>query len=123
MPIAISAYLKLIYFDLYLVRANFATLYDKVRNYPIGRQPAGPDTIERICSAVDMACIWYWKQALCLQRSAATACLLKQYGVAAQMVVGARLKPFKAHAWVEVNGRVVNDKSYVPDIYTVLDRC
>jgi hypothetical protein len=123
MPLAISAYLKLIYFDLYFVRANFATLYDKVRNYPIGQQPPGPDAIERICSAVDMACIWYWKQALCLQRSAATACLLKQYGVAAQMVVGAQLKPFKAHAWVEVNGRVVNDKSYVPDIYTVLDRC
>lgn len=123
MPLAISAYLKLIYFDLYFVRANFSTLYDKVRNYPIGRQPAGPDAIERICSAVDMACIWYWKQVLCLQRSAATACLLKQYGVAAQMVVGAQLKPFKAHAWVEVNGRVVNDKSYVPEIYTVLDRC
>ena len=38
-----------------------------------------PDAVERICSAVDMACIWYWKEALCLQRSAATACLLKKY--------------------------------------------
>jgi Transglutaminase-like superfamily len=82
-----------------------------------------PDTIERICSAVDTACIWYWKQALCLQRSAATACLLKHYGVRAQMVIGARQIPFKAHAWVEVDGRVVNDKPYTPEMYAVLDRC
>ncbi len=67
--------------------------------------------------------IAYWKQALCLQRSAATACLLKRYGVPAQMVIGARQIPFKAHAWVEVDGRVVNDKLYMPEIYAVLDRC
>ena len=72
---------------------------------------------------MDMACIWYWKQALCLQRSAATACLLKSYGVPAQMVIGAQLMPFRAHAWVEVDGRVVNDKPYAAEVYTVLDRC
>ena len=70
-----------------------------------------------------MACIWYWKQVLCLQRSAATACLLKHHGVAAQMVIGAQQMPFKAHAWVEVGGRVVNDKPYTPEMYSVLDRC
>jgi uncharacterized membrane protein YcgQ (UPF0703/DUF1980 family) len=72
---------------------------------------------------MDMACIWYWKEALCLQRSAATACLLKKYGVPAQMVIGAQQMPFKAHAWVEVDGRVVNDKPYTPEMYAVLDRC
>jgi hypothetical protein len=118
-----KAYLKLIQFDFYLARGNFAALYYKVRNYPVGKDAAAPDAIERICSAVDMACIWYWKEALCLQRSAATACLLKEHGVAAQMVIGAQHMPFKAHAWVEVDGRVVNDKSYTPEMYAVLDRC
>ena len=74
-------------------------------------------------SAIDMACIGYWKEALCLQRSAATACLWKKYGVPAQMVVGAQQMPFKAHAWVEVSGQVVNDKPYTPEMYAVLDRC
>ena len=82
-----------------------------------------PDITERICAAVDMACIWYWKEALCLQRSAATACLLKQYGVAAQMMIGAQQMPFKAHAWVEVDGRVVNDKPYIREMYAILERC
>ena len=121
--LVLKAYLKLIYFDLYLARGNFAALYDKVRNYPVGAGTPNPDAVERINSAIDIACIWYWKEALCLQRSAATACLLKKYGVPAQMVIGAQQMPFKAHAWVEVDGRVVNDKPYTPEIYAVLDRC
>jgi hypothetical protein len=121
--LVLKAYWKLILFDLFLARGNFAALHNKVRKYPISDRPATPDTAERICSAVDMACIWYWKEALCLQRSAATACLLKKYGVAAQMVIGAQHMPFKAHAWVEVDGRVVNDKAYTTEMYTVLDRC
>src|SRR6267142_5474084 len=121
--LVLKAYLKLIHFDLYLARGNFAALYDKVRNYPTGGQAPGPATVDQVCSAIDMACIWYWKEALCLQRSAATACLLKKYGVSAQMVIGAQQMPFKAHAWVEVGGRVVNDKPYIPEMYAVLDRC
>lgn len=117
-----QAYLNLIYFDLYLARGNFAALHQKVRKYPLGKPVHGVDA-QRVCSAVDMACIWYWKEALCLQRSAATACLLKKHGVPAQMVIGAQQMPFKAHAWVEVDGHVVNDKPYTAEMYAVLDRC
>jgi hypothetical protein len=121
--LVLQAYVKLIYFDLYLARGNFSALYGKVRGYPTGKKAASPDAIESICSAMDMACIWYWKEALCLQRSAATACLLRRYGIPAQMVIGAQQMPFRAHAWVEVGGRVVNDKPYTPEMYAVLDRC
>lgn len=121
--LALRAYWKLMYFDRYLARGNFAGLYNKVRNYPVGKHTPSAATVEKICSAMDLACIWYWKEALCLQRSAATACLLKRFGVPAQLVIGAQQMPFKAHAWVEVRGRVVNDKPYIPEIYAVLDRC
>ena len=70
--LVLRAYLKLICFDLYLARGNFEALYDKVRKLPGREDEPPPDAVERICSAVDMACIWYWKEALCLQRSAAT---------------------------------------------------
>jgi hypothetical protein len=119
----LRAYSELIYFDLYLAHGSFHALYEKVRSYPLGRNAPRLGAIEQICGAVDVACIWYWKEALCLQRSAATACLLKRNGVPAQMVIGAQQMPFKAHAWVEVNGQVVNDKPYMPEIYAVLDRC
>lgn len=121
--LVLRAYLRLIQFDLYLARGNFQALYDKVRGYPIRKTPAPVNAAEKICAAVDMACIWYWKEVLCLQRSAATTCLLKRHGVPAQMILGAQQMPFKAHAWVEVEGNVVNDKPYVREMYAVLDRC
>lgn len=113
---------KLILFDFYLYRGNFAALHRKVEHYPVGENGTLPNMVERICSAVDLACMWYPKRALCLQRSAATTCLLRSHGVPAHMVIGAQKLPFKAHAWVEVDRQVVNDKPYMPEIYTVLDR-
>ena len=121
--VVLRAYLRLIQFDLYLARGNFKALYDKVRAYPTIKMPVPVNAVEQICAAVDMACIWYWKEVLCLQRSAATSCLLKRCGVSAQMMIGAQQMPFKAHAWVEINGRVVNDKPYMREMYAVLDRC
>ena len=118
-----KAYGKLIFFDLYLARGNFAALYVRVRSCPVENIAKHRKTWAEICAAVDMACIWYPKQVLCLQRSAATACLLRQYGVRAEMVIGAQQVPFRAHAWVEAEGQVVNDKSYTPEMYDVLDRC
>lgn len=117
------AYLLLVHFDLYLARGNFAALYDSVRSCRVSNTVEVPDRVEKVCAAIDTACIWYWKEVLCLQRSAATACLLKRYGVHAQMIIGAQQVPFRAHAWVEVDGRVVNDKSYMTEVYAVLDRC
>jgi hypothetical protein len=118
-----QAYRMLIRFDRYVARRNFSALYNEVRHYPIRVEEPSLDSVERICSSVDLACIWYWKEVFCLQRSAATTCLLKRYGVHAQMVIGTQQMPFKAHAWVEVQGRVVNDKPYTPEMYVVLDRC
>jgi Transglutaminase-like superfamily len=121
MLLVLHAFMMLVTFQIDLARGNFASLYQKVRAFPIRR--SSKHDVERICSAVDLACIWYPKEVLCLQRSAVTACLLRRCGVPAQMVVGASLMPFRAHAWVEVNGVVVNDKAYVSDMYAVLDRC
>src|ERR1700727_2627809 len=116
--LVLQAYSRLIDFDFYLARGNFAVLYQKVRNCPIDTSAARPD-VTQICAAVDLACIWYWKEVLCLQRSAATSCLLKRYGVHAELVIGAQQLPFKAHAWVELDGHVVNDKPYTPEMYVV----
>jgi hypothetical protein len=121
--LVLRAYLKLVYFDLSQARGNFSALHEKVRNYPIESAPRSPDATVKVCRAVDVACIWYWKEVLCLQRSAVTVYLLKRCGVPARMVIGAQQMPFKAHAWVEVDNRVVNDKPYMRDIYALLDEC
>lgn len=107
----------------YLDRRNFPALYEWVRRIPVSRKPAPEGAAEAVCRAVDLAAVWYRKQVLCLQRSAAMACLLRQCGLAAELVIGAQPLPFRAHAWVEVAGRVIGDKPYMGEIYLVLDRC
>ena len=121
--LVLRAYLALLRFEILLARGNFGALYEAVRRSPRPLRHYDAGTIHQICSAVDLACIWYWKEALCLQRSAATTCLLKKHGIPAQMVIGAQHIPFRSHAWVEVDGLVVNDKSYISEVYAVLDRC
>lgn len=120
--LVLRAYFELIHFHLYLSQNRFKTLYEKVRNCRV-KTGGGPDTVERVCAAFDRACIWYPTEVLCLQRSAATAFLLKKCGVRARLLIGAQQIPFKAHAWVEVDGDVVNDKTYTREIYAVLDQC
>ena len=120
--LALRAYLALIQIELYLGNSNFAVLHHKVRNYPVAKCKSASDTVDKVCAAVDMSCIWYWKQVLCLQRSAVTTFLLRRSGMPARMVIGGQQMPFKAHAWVEVDGRVVNDKPYMREMYAVLDQ-
>lgn len=76
-----------------------------------------------LCLAVDYACVLYFKQVLCLQRSCAATLLLRRHGWDAQMVIGAQTVPPASHAWVEIGGVIVNDKPYMLDIYQVLERC
>jgi Transglutaminase-like superfamily len=121
--LALRAYWSLIQFDIYLTRGNFKALHEKVRAYPITKVMPPAGATEQICAAVDLACIWYWKEVRCLQRSTTTTCLLRSYGVPAQMILGAQQMPFKAHAWVVVGEQVVNDKPYISEIFAVMDRC
>jgi hypothetical protein len=62
-----------------------------------------------IADAVLLATCLYWKPVLCLQRSVCLVRLLRAHGVSARFVIGYRPVPFLSHAWVEVDGRVVND--------------
>jgi transglutaminase superfamily protein len=121
--LSLRAYWQLMRCDFYLSRDSFSGLLQSVHNETARSRAKTFDEVDRVCHAIDLACIWYWKQVLCLQRSAATVLLLAERGLRAELVIGAQHIPFKAHAWVEVDGQVVNDKPYMREIYAVLDRC
>jgi len=70
-----------------------------------------PETVTLVCEAVSLAACFYWKPVLCLQRSVATARLLRKCGIPGHLVIGYRPSPFFSHAWVEVDNRVVNDSA------------
>jgi hypothetical protein len=129
LPIAVPAWLVLrAYFELLRVDAQlawrgFSVVYEKVRSSQARKDRHKAQTETDICRAVDLACVFYFKEVRCLQRSAATTTLLRRSGFSAEMVLGVQTCPYRAHAWVELAGRVVNDKPYTPAIYTVMDRC
>jgi len=110
-------------YDILSLLCRFQTLYSIVKGWKVTGKAADSDIIGRVCTAVNYACIWYPKQALCLQRSFVTTYLLRKHGVSANMVLGAQKLPFKAHAWVEVEGRAINERSNVQATYAVWDRC
>ena len=119
--IVLAAFLGLAAFDLILSISSLKSLCESVKAWPIRRQRSTDSAVTgQICRAVQQACVWYPKRALCLQRSAVTTCLLRAYGLAAQMVVGVRPMPFMAHAWVEVDHAVVNDWPGVRKFYRPL---
>src|SRR6266850_2979486 len=118
-----KALIGLIAYDLLLLGRDFATLHRIVRSWKVRNTEVSLDVISQVCDAVNRACIWYPKRALCMQRSSVTTCLLRSYGVPAEMVIGAQKLPFKAHAWVEVGGRAVNERTDVQAIYGVWERC
>jgi hypothetical protein len=122
LSVSLLAFFLLLIVDFILKTGGFRKLYFKVRDFPVrSRRQAEKPAIASICAAADRATRWYLKPAWCLQRSAVTACLLRFYGIHGRLVIGCSKLPFRAHAWVEVKGVVVNDKADVRARYSTLD--
>jgi hypothetical protein len=83
---------------------------------------ATADVQARVLAAIDRAAMLYPSRAMCLQRSAVATWLLRRRHIPAQMVIGCRHTPFYAHAWVEVDGVVVNDRPLVREWYPEMER-
>jgi hypothetical protein len=119
----IESWLLLLYFDCVMHLRTFRQLHTAVRNQGAQCKERPRPSERELSYAMDLACVFYFKRVLCLQRSAATAVLLRRHGWKAEMVIGAQLFPFQSHAWVEIDGCVVNDKPYVAEVFQVLERC
>jgi hypothetical protein len=123
--LVLESWFHLLYVDFLLRFRGFAGLHRVVAKHSVRRPRDGEFAITSriVCEALDLACVFYFKQVLCLQHSAATTLVLRRHGWEAELVIGAQIAPPKWHAWVELQGIVVNDKPYMRDIFHVLNRC
>lgn len=119
--LTVQAWLALVAFDL-MVLTGFAHVHQRVRRCRVQPRSTNGPQVDQIIWAVDEACVWYFKRALCLQRSAVATWLLRRKGWPAEMVIGYRPTPFESHAWVEVAGVVVNDRPQYQKFFAVLER-
>jgi len=90
-----------------------------------GRRESGcarQESPERIFDAVNLAACLYFKQVYCWQRSVVTVRMLRKSGIACGLVIGYRPSPFFSHAWVEIDGRLVNDLAGYAEQLQVLQK-
>ena len=122
MMLRLLAFVELLRYEMVHARKGFPGVYDSVRNARAREFAQSPETVSDVCEAVTVAACFFWKPVLCLQRAVVTARLLRRYGVRAEMVIGYRPAPFFSHAWVEVDGTIINDSPAYQERLLVLDR-
>jgi hypothetical protein len=118
-----EAYVRLIAHDAFMSRHDLAALHQQVRSFQLKTTKPSAEATNLVSHALDVACVFYPKQALCLQRSSVLVRMLRKRGIPAKMVIGAQKLPFKAHAWVEVDGQIVNDRLASREKFLVLEVC
>lgn len=118
------AWAALVAVDLLMKIGGFRAVYRLVTRWRVReRGAAAGDEARALADAVDHAARWYLKRAWCLQRSAVGVLLLRWRGIPAELVIGVRKVPFYAHAWIELDGLVLNDSPDVQRTFTVMERC
>jgi hypothetical protein len=121
----VLAWFALLAADVLLRTRGFGAIYRFVKRWPVKqKRGAAIDDARAICSRVDRASAFYFKRAWCLQRSAVTVVLLRSKGFPAQLSIGVQSIPFLAHAWVELDGRVINDdEAAIRKRFALMERC
>jgi hypothetical protein len=117
----VEGWLLLFYCDCLMHLRGFQKLHNAVRGQEVMSASRRPESAY-LCRAADLASVFYFKRVKCLQRSAATVLLLRRHGWNAELLIGVKLMPFQSHAWVEIDGAVVNDRPYIKDVFPALAR-
>jgi hypothetical protein len=110
-------------YDFFRLGHNFAQNHKVVKEQRVASTTPPADDVERVCRAFNYACVIYPKRVRCLQASTVITRRLRKRGTDAQMALGSQKIPFKAHAWVEVDGKPINERKPVQQIYLVWERC
>jgi hypothetical protein len=106
--LAFRALCELTRYEVVMCLRGFGCLQRQLSRQSVAVKPPSPEMERAICDAILLATCLYWKPVLCLQRSVCAVRLLRKHGVMARLAIGYRPAPFFSHAWVEVDGRVVN---------------
>ncbi len=121
---AVRGYFSLLLVDLILALGGFPLLHRCIVKLPVRkRQSIGaPDAVGWARSAIASGSRFRRTSPKCLTRSAALVFLLRRaYGIAAKVVIGFRSVPIEGHAWVEVDGMVIDDLPHENE-FLVIDR-
>jgi len=99
-------------------------LLDRRADLRRARLTGAPPDVEPYRLATARVTHYSWLPGNCLSRSLALHWLLRRHGHDADLRLGVSLDggTFAAHAWVELNGRVLNDRQDVATRYAAFER-
>jgi len=123
--LTLEALSLLVEHDVFMRARSFSDLCKRIRETPCRQLPSTRPYIssETVSVAVDIASALYFKPVLCLQRSAVLCSMLRRRGLPARFVVGVQQSPFQAHAWIELDGRILRDSFAEQQMFQVLENC
>ncbi|MXV84382.1 lasso peptide biosynthesis B2 protein [Candidatus Poribacteria bacterium] len=82
------------------------------------------ETLKKVKKAVDLAVKFMIFNSDCVYYSLAFAMMLRRRNIPAVVCMGVSIFPFRAHAWVQVNGVVVSgDEKIVGGLYSFENAC
>lgn len=118
-----AAWLWLVFTDVLLKLLGFPRFHRFLRAVPTNPWFRVNQRIQALmCAAVQRATAYRFKHPRCLQRSAALLLILRLLGIPVEMVIGVQKVPFQAHAWVELDGAVINDRPAVKRSFVAMER-
>lgn len=79
-----------------------------------------PSLLYRIVEKINQASQWHLIGMGCLQRSFTAFLMLRRRGIPVNLCIGVSKFNFRAHAWLEHHGLVVNEDPKVRQIYSQL---
>jgi hypothetical protein len=111
LPVALRAFKILTEVDLVLRRKGLVGLINIIKEHTKSKLHKDSDLEEqdKYISALNIACLWYPMPVKCLKWLATLSLMLLRHQIPAQFVIGVQNNPFWAHAYVQLNGKVLGD--------------
>lgn len=76
--------------------------------------------IQELTQLVDAASILYPKKTYCLAWAATFVILARKQNWDSQLVIGVQAHPFYAHAWAQIDGKVIHDDPVIAEVLSLI---
>ncbi|GMU19519.1 MAG: hypothetical protein AMXMBFR12_07110 [Candidatus Babeliales bacterium] len=76
--------------------------------------------IQDLANLVDAASLFYPKKTFCLAWAATFVILARKKNWDSQLVIGVQAHPFYAHAWAQIDGKVIHDDPVIAQVLSLI---
>jgi len=117
----VLAALGLAIFRFARLTSGLPRIYAAVPRWRLGARSADTSRAEELIAAVEHTAARMPWRCVCMDRSVVETVLLRRAGFPARLTLGGRLFPLGFHAWVQLDGKAINEPGGEYLSYSVMD--